>query len=104
AISLIRDAFPDLKEILLTRGHRGAAYISRDLWVEVPAYNVQVKDTVGSGDSFLAAFIAARLSGASVDDALDKASPLSGYIATRNGACPVYDTNDLRKFKEQYTK
>ena len=101
-IKAIQENFPKIEEILLTRGHKGAVYIKGEDWEKIPAYEVEVKDTVGSGDSFLAAFIAVKLRGGSIDTALEQASLLSGFIATRNGACPVYTLEDLEKFKKVY--
>ncbi len=91
--------FPDLKEIILTKGACGAAYYSRDLMLEIDAISVQVKDTVGSGDSFLAAFIAHRLHGDAVYESLQAAVLLSAYVATRSGGCPSYSAEDINTFK-----
>lgn len=103
-IETLRNEFPNIKEILLTQGHEGAVYIKGNSRIEIPALKVEVKDTVGSGDSFLAAFLAARLNQEPVYNALVKASVLSGYVATRNGACPVYSQQDLEVFKQTYNQ
>lgn len=101
-IGIIQKKFPNIKEILLTRGHKGAVYIRGNETIKIPAYEVRVKDTVGSGDSFLAAFIAQKLNNKSVASALQQASFLSAFIASNNGACPDYNMKDLEKFKESF--
>ena len=56
-------------------------------FVETP--KVEVADTVGAGDSFTAAFIAALLAGKSVSEAHRLAVDVSAYICTQNGAMPA---------------
>lgn len=100
AVRRIQENFPSIKEILLTRGHLGAVYFGENKILEVPAYKVQVKDTVGSGDSFLAGFVSQKLQNKSIEAALEQASLLSGFVASRNGACPDYELEDLERVKE----
>ena len=64
-----------------------------------PAYKVEVNDTVGSGDSFLAAFLYKKLSGASLEETLDFASAMGAFITTQTGACPHYSRSDLNRFQ-----
>lgn len=45
--------------VILTRGGRGASAYADDLEVHVPAVQVEVADTVGAGDAFTAAVLAA---------------------------------------------
>lgn len=101
-LSDIMNRFESIAEILLTKGAEGAVYYSREQKISVPAYKITVKDTVGSGDSFLAAFIAKRLLGQSVEEALHAAVLLSAYVARRNGACPIYNVEDLKRFEMDY--
>ena len=49
---------------------------------------MEVADTVGAGDSFTAAFVAAILKGKSVADAHHLAVKVSAYVCTCNGAMP----------------
>lgn len=44
--------------VLLTRGHEGASAYAGDVVVEIPAPDVDVVDTVGAGDAFMAATLA----------------------------------------------
>lgn len=99
AVSLVLDHFDNIKEIVLTKGAEGAAYYNRDEYLFTDGITVEVKDTVGSGDSFLAAFINGRLSGESNREALRDATVLSAFIATQTGGCPPYTLKDIEQFK-----
>ncbi|MGN6418086.1 MAG: carbohydrate kinase family protein [Pseudobacter sp.] len=99
-LQFIIQRFPNIREIILTLGADGSVYSSEAAFIEQQAHKVQVKDTVGSGDSFLAAFLSKKLKGRNVEESLQSASLLSGFIATQHGACPVYDEQDLLAFKK----
>jgi fructokinase len=60
-----------------------------------PGLKVEVADTIGSGDSFLAGFLHQLLNGSSVDDALAFASGVGAFIATQAGACPQYEVSQI---------
>lgn len=90
--------FENIEEILFTRGECGSVYYSRQMYEIVDAVKVKVQDTIGSGDSFLAAFLAYKFQGKQIDDALRQAALLSGFVATQRGACPEYDPRELASF------
>lgn len=78
--------------ILVTAGHRGAGLL-RDglLWAWEPGREVEVADTIGAGDGFLACFLHHLLSGRSSDgELLSRACRHGEWIATRRGATPAY--------------
>ncbi|MBB1285135.1 carbohydrate kinase [Flavisolibacter sp. BT320] len=87
--------FQSIDTILLTQGARGAQCYSQGKHEKVQALKVNVKDTVGSGDAFLAAFLAGKFSGKTIGASLEQASLLSGFVATHDGACPHYEKQDL---------
>jgi fructokinase len=66
-----------------------------------PAIPVTIQDTVGSGDSFLAAFLASRLCGESVEETLFNAAAMGAFITTQSGACPDYTLTDFLAFRQQ---
>jgi fructokinase len=89
--------------VVVTRGERGAAVVRASGVVEVPAPPVDVVDTVGAGDAFtgamLAAFAAHRVTGrpelARLDTgwwrtALTYATEAAGISCTRQGADPPW--------------
>lgn len=89
--------FP-LKEILITKGAAGASYYSPDYRCDSISYKVNVNDTIGSGDSFLAAFIAKKLQGADPLEAINYAVGMGAFITSKSGACPSYDLTELESF------
>jgi fructokinase len=58
-----------------------------------------VADTVGSGDAFLAGFVAKRILQESVDTAITYAGALGALVTMHSGACPQYTLSDLEDFK-----
>ncbi len=78
--------------VLVTAGQRGAGLL-RDglLWTWEPGREVEVADTIGAGDGFLACFLHHLLSGRSSDgELLARACRHGEWIATRRGATPAY--------------
>lgn len=102
SILQLQDRF-QIGEVLVTRGNAGCSYYQGDIQYTVPAYNVIVNDTVGSGDSFLAAFIAKRLCGKTIIESLQYATALAAFVTSRSGACPPYNLSDLELFIAGHT-
>ena len=96
-VRAILNLFPNITEIILTLGAEGAKYVSQDTCLEVPAIKVEVVDTVGSGDAFLAAFLSGKLQQKPVKECLQDAAVLSSFIAGSRGACPLYESKDLNQ-------
>ena len=87
-----------MNEILITKGPHGATYYNKNLTYEYPAYSISVADTIGSGDSFLAAFLAMKLAGEPLEVALDYAVAMGAFITAQSGACPEYSKFDFDRF------
>jgi fructokinase len=82
------------RTICVTCGPAGAALWRRGELTTVRAPQVDVVDTIGAGDSFLAALTVSLLdddSPVGVRRALDRAARLSAFVCTRRGAQPEYD-------------
>ena len=81
----------DLKFLILTCGTHGSYVFSSGS--EIPSFietpHVTVADTVGAGDSFTAAFIAALIKGRTPLEAHRLAVDVSAFVCTCNGAMPV---------------
>lgn len=96
-VSLLQDKF-DIAEVLVTKGSKGATYHGIQTEYHWAAYDIIVNDTVGSGDSFLAAFLSKRLNKDYIQDTLDFAVALSAFITTQTGACPPYQRATINRF------
>ena len=83
--------------ICVTRGSAGAVLLHEGRWCEHPGYRVEVRDTVGAGDAFLASFLKRLLAGASDDELLQEANLLAAYVATQSGAIPAYDAEVIAR-------
>jgi len=94
--------FYSLKLICTTLGQEGALLRVGDTLYQHPGYKAEVVDTVGAGDAFLAAFIAACIQGKSWQDALDMACKTGAFLVTQKGATPVLsDALKSELFKPQ---
>lgn len=77
--------------VCVTRGAEGAALLREGRWTEHAGFAVEVRDTVGAGDAFLAALLAGLLSGGDDEALLRAANLLGAYVASRDGAIPAHD-------------
>lgn len=93
-IKSIRDRF-SIGTIVVTMGGDGALLYIDDGFVKHNGFKVNVVDTVGSGDAFLAAFLTKLLENATPAHTLDFASKLGAFVATQRGACPQYETTRI---------
>ena len=76
--------------VCVTQGAEGAAVWSRGSTAWVPGVSVEVQDTVGAGDSFTAAFLAALDGGKSVAEAAKLACRVGAWVASCRSAVPDY--------------
>lgn len=83
-----------LKGLCVTEGAHGAFLIWEGTYEKHPGYTVEVHDTVGAGDSFLATLIGELLvNGAEPSIALDKACAYGALVASKAGAnCTVTES------------
>jgi fructokinase len=75
--------------VCLTRGSAGAALWNDGRWTEHPGFTVEVRDTVGAGDAFLAVLLAGLFAGAADASLLQNANLIGAYVATQYGAVPA---------------
>lgn len=79
----------EIDMLILTCGTEGSYIFCMDGTESfLPTPKVAVADTVGAGDSFTGAFIAALLMGKEVKKAHALAVEVSAYVCTQNGAMP----------------
>lgn len=96
-VKFIQDKF-DIEEVIISKGSKGALYYRGDNYYKFPAVHIQVQDTVGSGDSFLAGFISQRIKENSPIDIMTHATSLGAFITSKEGACPEYVYEDFETF------
>jgi fructokinase len=102
-LKLLKDKF-QLDTLLLTRGANGAVLNIDDTFYEHNGYAVDVADTVGSGDAFLAGFLSSLIEKSSPQEMLDFASAIGALIASYPGACPQYEKNEIINIKKRKTE
>lgn len=89
----------NLKMLILTCGVNGSYVFTPGEMSFVETPKVEVADTVGAGDSFTAAFVAAILSGKTVREAHELAVETSAYVCTQNGAMPEVPAELINRLK-----
>ena len=88
-------------DMVVTLGAQGAILFSQEKEYQHPGYQVKVKDTIGSGDAFLAGLISKWLDNSSPESALQFASGLGAFIAGKTGGCPDYQVQEVNDFIKQ---
>ncbi|TGE08839.1 carbohydrate kinase [Hymenobacter fodinae] len=85
----------DLQAVCVTCGADGALLWTNGQLYRAPGVAVEVKDTIGSGDSFLAALLKGWLSGTEPGEALRFACATGALVATHLGATPAFSETDV---------
>lgn len=93
-MTFIKSRF-DLKALVVTRGDKGAAVLTDQGYAEHPGFTVEVEDTIGSGDAFLATFLSNYLQQLPMPVCLENACKIGAYVATQKGATPTYDPRQV---------
>ena len=90
-------------QICITKGGDGALLFSDGKYYAHNGYVISVADTVGAGDSFLAALIYKFLSNTSPQQALDFAIAVGTLVASKSGANPAVSTTQILDLIENGT-
>jgi len=77
------------KTICVTRGDAGAVIWHNDKFYEHPGFKVDVVDTVGAGDAFLATMVNGLLGKLPIGIVLERACQVGSYVASQRGANPT---------------
>ena len=85
-----------LSNMVVTMGGDGALLLMNGVVLKHPGFKVEVVDTVGSGDAFLAGLLSQLLEAAEPEAALEFASGLGAFIATQRGGCPEYNPEQVK--------
>ncbi|EHQ30669.1 carbohydrate kinase family protein [Mucilaginibacter paludis] len=99
-IKFVQDQF-NVREVIVTKGEFGASYYKESEAYHAAGREVKVKDTIGSGDAFLAAFIANHYTNEHPGTILRNAIAMGGFVATQKGGCPEYNLSQYTRFRDE---
>ncbi|WP_430412103.1 carbohydrate kinase family protein [Kordia sp.] len=88
----------NIETLIITAGKNGAYCMHDGLLLHQKGFQVEVKDTVGSGDSFLAALVYKMLNDVSWEESLQFACATGSLLATKNGGTHKVDENRIQEF------
>ena len=91
-------------KICVTKGSDGALLLLNNRLYDQKGFTVQVADTVGAGDSFLATLLEGLLVGKPPELALEKACAMGALVASNTGANPKITPEELHHFIETSSK
>ena len=87
--------FENVNLVIITKGASGSiALFEREIHT-TKGISVDVVDTVGSGDAFLAGFLSTFIRGGSIQEALHFGSITGAFLASKEGANPEYEIEDI---------
>lgn len=87
--------------ICVTKGKHGALLLWDEKIYENTGYPVQVADTVGAGDSFLAALTTSLLTGKDPQSAIDFACAIGALVAASPGANPIISASKIEELMQK---
>ena len=82
--------------VCVTRAENGAAMLHNGIFTEHPGFHVEVENTIGSGDAFLASFVSGIFNDEVPDQIVNDACALGAYVATFKGANPEYNIDEIK--------
>ncbi|MFV8359627.1 carbohydrate kinase family protein [Flavobacterium sp. LS1P3] len=86
------------KHICVTKGSHGAVLYYNEKMYYNSGYKIDVVDTVGSGDSFLAGLLSELLINSNPQKAIDFACALGAIVAKNEGANPKISSKEINAF------
>jgi fructokinase len=92
------------KHICVTKGSHGAVLYYNEKMHYNSGYKIDVVDTVGSGDSFLAALLSKLLSNNDPQNAIDFACAMGALVAKNEGANPKISEKEISTFMNPIEK
>lgn len=84
AAELIRGHMPEESRLVIKQGSRGATGVDGSGMTRVSTGAVEVRDSIGAGDTFNAGYLDAWLRGADLHDALKAGCTLASTVITRS--------------------
>ena len=86
------------QELIVTRGGQGALWVNSLGTLQSKVFPVTVQDTVGAGDSFLAAMLFGISHLLEPQQTLDYAAALGAMVASKEGGNPLISKTELKAF------
>jgi fructokinase len=86
------------ERICVTRGAEGAAFWQKGDLVTATAPHVEVRDTVGAGDAFMAGLVRGLTAKMEIYRVLENACRLGAFVASHHGATPLFPESLKAKF------
>ena len=81
--------------ICVTMGEKGACYYTNNSFYFQDGFKVNVSDTVGAGDSFLATLVEGILNNTKPQEVLKKACAVAAIVASKKGATSKVSLNEI---------
>jgi len=94
-INLVQNKFK-VDTVIVTKGGDGALFSIDGKIYSHPGFKVIVQDTVGSGDSFLAALLAGMIDNRKPADMLEFACAVGALVTSKKGGWPEYELSDIQ--------
>jgi fructokinase len=94
-IEFLAQLLTQTKTICITKGDQGAVLYQNNTFYSHNGYKVEVADTIGAGDSFLAALLSKVLYQDDCNEALEYACAVGALVASKKGANPVITSNQI---------
>jgi fructokinase len=95
--SMIKTVSKETKtnEICVTMGEKGACYYTNNSFYFQDGFKINVSDTVGAGDSFLATLVEGILNKTKPEEVLKKACAVAAIVASKKGATSKVSLNEI---------
>jgi ribokinase len=91
------------KAVVTKCGHKGSIFAVDNRRIELPAFDIEVRDTTGAGDSFDAGVVLGRLIGLSWEASTALGNALGGLATTQNGSgAKIIHRNTVARMVEKH--
>lgn len=90
----------DAELVLLTCGDEGAVAADGETLRYSPAFTAETVDPIGTGDAFLGGFVAARLAGEALAEALEAAAATAALSRTMKGDWATITTEEVERVRD----
>jgi fructokinase len=90
------------KSICVTKGGDGAILYYNYVFYDNSGYKIDIVDTVGAGDSFLASLTDKLLKGISPQKAINFACAMGAIVASKAGANPIISDHEIAEIMNSH--